>query len=104
MSVNFNVSTLGSSKNVKEGFQFSPSIVQHFGCHIRHSVCDPNFEWGYIKDRVFATPFEHIDTLKVRITDAVSSVTAEMLDNTWRELEYRLDILRATKGAHIEIY
>ena len=23
---------------------------------------------------------------------------------TWREIDYRLDVLRATKGAHIEVY
>jgi hypothetical protein len=27
-----------------------------------------------------------------------------MLHRTWQELEYRLDFLRATKGAHIEVY
>jgi hypothetical protein len=27
-----------------------------------------------------------------------------MLENTWCEIEYRLDILRATNGAHIEMY
>jgi hypothetical protein len=27
-----------------------------------------------------------------------------MLENTWREIQYRLDILRATNGAHIEVY
>jgi hypothetical protein len=27
-----------------------------------------------------------------------------MLHRTWQELEYRLDALRATKGAHIEVY
>jgi hypothetical protein len=27
-----------------------------------------------------------------------------MLINTWREIDYRLDDLRATKGAHIEVY
>jgi hypothetical protein len=26
------------------------------------------------------------------------------LENTWREIDYRLDVLRATKGAHIEVY
>jgi hypothetical protein len=26
-----------------------------------------------------------------------------MLENTWREIEYRLDIWRATKGEHIEV-
>ena len=27
-----------------------------------------------------------------------------MLINTWQELEYRLDICRATTGAHVEVY
>jgi hypothetical protein len=27
-----------------------------------------------------------------------------MLQRTWAELEYRLDILRATNGAHVEVY
>jgi len=27
-----------------------------------------------------------------------------MLINTWQELGYRLDICRATTGAHIEVY
>jgi hypothetical protein len=27
-----------------------------------------------------------------------------MLHRTWQELEYRLNVLRATKGAHIEVY
>jgi hypothetical protein len=26
-----------------------------------------------------------------------------MLENTCREIEYRLDILRAMKGAHVEV-
>jgi hypothetical protein len=26
-----------------------------------------------------------------------------MFENTWKETEYRLDVLRATKGAHIEV-
>ena len=27
-----------------------------------------------------------------------------MLENTWREIDYRLDVLRATKWAHVEVY
>jgi hypothetical protein len=27
-----------------------------------------------------------------------------MLQETWNEIEYRLDICRGTRGAHIEIY
>jgi hypothetical protein len=38
------------------------------------------------------------------IIDAVELVTPHMLINTWQLLEYRLDICRATTGAHIEVY
>jgi hypothetical protein len=42
--------------------------------------------------------------LKLRIVAAIETVTPQMLENTWREIEYRLDIsLRATKGAHVEV-
>jgi len=27
-----------------------------------------------------------------------------MMENTWRETDYRLDVLRATEGAHVEVY
>jgi hypothetical protein len=33
-----------------------------------------------------------------------ATVTEDMLENTWRETDYQLDVLRATKGAHIEMY
>jgi hypothetical protein len=36
--------------------------------------------------------------------DAVAMVTPDMLQATWNKVEYRLDICRATKGAHTEIY
>jgi hypothetical protein len=44
-----------------------------------------------------------LDELKLRIVSAIETVTPQMLENTWREIEYRLDILLATKGAHIEV-
>ncbi|PNF41577.1 hypothetical protein B7P43_G12103 [Cryptotermes secundus] len=47
------------------------------------------FLWGYVKSSVFRTPINGLDDLKTRIT--------------LQELKYRLDILRATKGAHIEV-
>ena len=34
----------------------------------------------------------------------VAGLTEDMLENTWREIDYRLDVLRATKGAHVEVY
>jgi len=27
-----------------------------------------------------------------------------MLENTWKEIDYRFDVLRATKGAHVEVH
>jgi len=53
---------------------------------------------------VFSTPVPDITNLKARITDAFVTITEHMLENTWRETDYRLDVLRATKGAHVEVY
>jgi hypothetical protein len=44
-----------------------------------------------------------LDELKLRIVAAIETVTLQMLENTWRENEYRLDILRAMKGMHVEV-
>jgi len=33
--------------------------------------------------------------------DGPTPITEDMLENTWREIDYRLDVLRATKGAHV---
>jgi len=53
---------------------------------------------------VFSTPVPDIADLKVRITDAFATITEDLLENTWREIDYRLDVLRSTKGAHVEVY
>ena len=62
------------------------------------------FLWGYVKDRVYRTPVRDVETLQSRIIEVLATVNEEMLENTWREIEYRLDILRATNGAHVEVY
>ena len=36
------------------------------------------------------------------INAAIGNVTQDMLERVWREWEYRLDICRVTRGAHIE--
>jgi hypothetical protein len=61
------------------------------------------FLWGYVKDTVYKTPVTSLDEVKLRIVAAIETVTPQMLENTWREIEYRLDILRAKKGAHVEV-
>jgi hypothetical protein len=46
---------------------------------------------------VFRTPVNGLDDLK-------TCIPADVLHRTWQELEYHLDVIRATKKAHIEVY
>ncbi|PNF41594.1 hypothetical protein B7P43_G11562 [Cryptotermes secundus] len=62
------------------------------------------FMWGYVTSSVFRSPVNGLDYLKTRIKNAISSIPADMLHRTWQELEYRLDVLRATKGELIESF
>ena len=43
-----------------------------------------------------------IPELKVRIRTAIETITADMLQTVWNELDYRVDVCRITNGAHIE--
>ena len=73
-------------------------MVRNLGHHDRQiSLPLDSFLWGYVKDKVFSTPVPDITNLKARITDAFVAITEEMLENTWREIDYRLDVLHATK-------
>jgi hypothetical protein len=54
------------------------------------------FLWACLKNIVYEVKSNDLQHLKARIRTAVATVTPNMLD--------RLDICRATKGAHIEIY
>ena len=55
------------------------------------------------KDQVYVTSLpESIPELKVRIRTAIETITADMLQTVWNELDYRVDVCRITKGAHIE--
>jgi hypothetical protein len=61
------------------------------------------FLWGYVKDKVFVPPVPvTLDDLKQCITTATAGVDEDMLTRVWQEFDYRLDICRVTKGAHIE--
>jgi hypothetical protein len=50
------------------------------------------------------TSINDLQQLKARTRDAVFTVTPNMHQATWNEVEYGLDICRATKEAHIGIY
>ncbi|GBM33935.1 hypothetical protein AVEN_178006-1, partial [Araneus ventricosus] len=59
--------------------------------------------WGYVKQHVYSERFNDINHLKQRITDVIHSVTPYVLARVWEELDYRLDVCRATNEAHIEL-
>jgi hypothetical protein len=40
--------------------------------------------------------------LKARIIAAVKNIDAPLLTRVWQEFEYRIDVCRVTRGAHIE--
>jgi hypothetical protein len=62
------------------------------------------FPWGYVKNIVYQEKIADLRALRHRITEAVATVTEVMLVNTWREIEYRFDVCRATNGARTETY
>jgi hypothetical protein len=62
------------------------------------------FLWGYIKDLVHQKKVQSVEELRYRITAACKTVTPVMLQNTWREVKYRVDMCRATNGTRVEIY
>ena len=53
----------------------------------------------------YARPYMRMRDLRHNSdNDDLELITPHMLINTWQQLEYRLDICRATAGAHIEVY
>jgi hypothetical protein len=47
------------------------------------------FLWGYVKDRVYLPPLPiNLPKLKSSIVAAVHSITPDMLDRVWQELDY----------------
>ena len=54
---------------------------------------------GFVKDQVYRTTVCNLADLQERIYAAVNNVTPQMLHNTWVEVDYQLDISRATMEA-----
>ena len=57
-----------------------------------------------MKIRVYTFPVNDTDELKHRINEAFTHVTNDMLDNTWRELYSRFQMLQANGSSRIEVY
>ena len=60
-----------------------------------------SFLWGYIKNIVYAEKIRNIQHLQERITSAIETVTRDMIQKTWQEIAFRLDVSRATNGATV---
>ena len=66
------------------------------------TVCD-FFLWGFVKDKVFIPPLPtDLANLKHRITTAIDSIDRDMLHRVYEEFSYRIDVVRAARGGHIE--
>ena len=40
--------------------------------------------------------------VKVQIRTAIETITTDMLQTVWNKLDYRVDVCRIAKGAHIK--
>ena len=48
------------------------------------------FLWGYVKYQLYVPPLPaSIPELEVRIRTAIETITADMLQTVWNELDYR---------------
>ena len=50
------------------------------------------------------TKVRDINDLQLRIIEAIDTLTVDILARTWQKIEYQLDIVHATDGAHVEVY
>jgi hypothetical protein len=63
------------------------------------------FLWGFVKDNVYILLLPTtLHELKTRIREACANTDQEILHNVWQEVEYRFDVARTTRGAHIELH
>jgi hypothetical protein len=78
----FDLCTTGDTAHIDAIFMFLPHTLQHGCIDILHCCND----W----------------CLKARIIAAVKNIGAPMLKRVWQDVEYRIDLCRVTRGAHIE--
>jgi len=64
-------------------------------------LCNVHFRQSTQRTRL-QTRARDLADLKARIVAAVKIIDSPMLTCVWQELEYRIDVCRVTRGAHIE--
>ena len=53
---------------------------------------------------MYRTKVRDMTDLRQRISNAIATINEAMLQQTWHKIEYRLNMLRATNGSHIDVY
>jgi hypothetical protein len=48
--------------------------------------------WGYIKNIVYGEKIQDLWHVRDRITAAITTVTPDVIQRTWHEIEYHLDL------------
>jgi hypothetical protein len=94
------------------GFKFGLKVARQFQ-RLHNNGCGQGGK-GYVdvhmclsvnsvKDSVYLPPIPmSLKELCDRITNALQTITADMLHRVWDEFDYRVDVCRVTQGAHIE--
>ena len=62
------------------------------------------FVWGFVKGQVYRTPVRDMADLQGKIYVAANKASPQLLQNTWVEVEYRLDISRVTNEAMVSFH
>jgi hypothetical protein len=61
----------------------------------RHAL-RTSHSWGHVKQIVYSVRIHNIQHLKQQIGEAAATVTPDVPGRVWHEMEYRLDVCRAT--------
>ena len=70
----------------------------------RNKVRYPTTTVGLCERYRLANQSQRQNDLQHRIIEAIDKITDNMLARTRQEIEYQLAIVRATDGAHVEVY
>lgn len=60
------------------------------------------FLWGFIKNKVYATPPNSLADLKQKIINAFTTVTVDMLENVQQTMMNRIELCITVNGDHFE--
>jgi hypothetical protein len=58
---------------------------------------------NYVEDIVYVNPVLDLQDLRNRITSAISTITPDTLQRIWIEIDCRMDVVRETNSAYMEI-